>query len=455
MLSVYSDKLLNIFRTGHPRSVKAKKNILYSFFLKGMSIVVGLIYVPLLIGYLGQKQYGLWLTISSIVGWVSFFDIGLGNGLRNNFAEAVAKQDPKLARAYLSTTYALLALIFSVLIIIFYLINPFINWNNIFNIDYRISGDLSTLMLIVFTFFCLGFIFQLIGVILFADQRPTLASSFYPISNLISLIVIIVLKQLAKGSLIFIGITISCVPVLLYVSASFFFYRHEYKLYAPSLKFIDFKLSKPLLNLGIKFFIIQIAGIVMFSSTNFIIIQLFNPENVTKYNIVFKYFSVITMLFGIILVPLWSATTEAFAINDFKWIKHVINKLQKIAICFAILAIFMLVLSSWIYKVWVGINIKIPFLLSATIFLSVTIYLFSSPYSAFLNGVGKIKLNFYLVIVEALSFIPYVYLFTKHFELGVPGIIIASIVCELPLRISQPIQYLKIVNGKATGIWNE
>lgn len=153
--------------------------------------------------------------------------------------------------------------------------------------------------------------------------------------------------------------------------------------------------------------------------------------------------------------PLWSATTEAFAVNDFEWIKNVMKKLNKIAMYFAILAIIMLVFANWIYKIWVGINIEIPYLVTITMFFYVIIYLFASPYSHFLNGVGKIKLNFYLVILQALSFFPYVYLFAKYFELGVAGIIIASIVCELPIRFTQPIQYLKIVNNRATGIWNK
>ena len=161
------------------------------------------------------------------------------------------------------------------------------------------------------------------------------------------------------------------------------------------------------------------------------------------------------MIFGIILIPLWSATTEAFTILDFKWIRSTMRKLNKAAIYFAVISIFMLAFSSWMFKIWVGTDIEIPYILSITMFFYVIIYLFASPFASFLNGVGKIKLNFYLVILQALSFFPYVFLFTKYFELGVAGIIIASIVCELPVRVSQPIQYLKIVNNRATGIWNE
>jgi O-antigen/teichoic acid export membrane protein len=161
------------------------------------------------------------------------------------------------------------------------------------------------------------------------------------------------------------------------------------------------------------------------------------------------------MFFGIILTPLWSATTEAFATKDFQWIRGVMDKLQSTAIYFAILGIIMLVFANWVYKIWVGNNIEIPYILSITMFIYVIIYLFASPYSSFLNGDGKIKLNFYLVVFQAISFLPYVYIFTKYLNFGVAGIVIASIVSELPIRISQPIQYQKIMNNTATGIWNK
>ena len=96
---------------GHDRSVKAKKNIFASFIIKGCNIAISLVLVPLTIHYVNPTQYGIWLTLSSIIGWFAFFDIGFGNGLRNKFAEAIAKDDHQLARIYLSTTYAILSII--------------------------------------------------------------------------------------------------------------------------------------------------------------------------------------------------------------------------------------------------------------------------------------------------------------------------------------------------------
>ncbi len=102
----------DFFNKGHQRSIEAKKNIAASFLIKGISILISPVLVPLTIDYINPTQYGIWLTLSSIVAWFSFFDMGFGNGMRNRFAEAKANGDMLKARAYVSTTYAVLGLIF-------------------------------------------------------------------------------------------------------------------------------------------------------------------------------------------------------------------------------------------------------------------------------------------------------------------------------------------------------
>ena len=80
-------------------------------------------YVPLLLNYLDAERYGVWLTLTSIVGWFTFFDAGLGNGLRNNLTEAFAKGNMIQAKEYISTTYAIIGLIFFSVLILFFFIN--------------------------------------------------------------------------------------------------------------------------------------------------------------------------------------------------------------------------------------------------------------------------------------------------------------------------------------------
>jgi O-antigen/teichoic acid export membrane protein len=168
--------ITDFFLKGHERSIKAKKNIFESILLKGGSILISLLLVPLTINYINPSGYGIWLTLSSIVSWFAFFDIGLTQGLRNKFAEAKAKGDIPIAQTYVSTTYAVLGIIFLVIWVSFLIINPFLNWSKILNVNNEAFSELSLLALIVFTYFCLSFVFRIISTVLTADQQPAKAS---------------------------------------------------------------------------------------------------------------------------------------------------------------------------------------------------------------------------------------------------------------------------------------
>ena len=85
------DKLGNILNGGSQRTRLVKKNILVSMLIKGWGSIVQFLLVPVTLGCLNQYEYGIWLTINSILVWIDSFDIGLGNGLRNNLAESLAK----------------------------------------------------------------------------------------------------------------------------------------------------------------------------------------------------------------------------------------------------------------------------------------------------------------------------------------------------------------------------
>ena len=69
------------------RTKRANLNIIISFFFKGASILLSFLLVPLTINYIKPDAYGVWLTLSSLVGWVAMFDIGIGNGLKNKLSD--------------------------------------------------------------------------------------------------------------------------------------------------------------------------------------------------------------------------------------------------------------------------------------------------------------------------------------------------------------------------------
>ena len=443
------------FSQGHERTLKAKKNIAASMVIKGLNMSIGLVLVPLTINYLNPTKYGIWITLSSVIGWFSFFDIGLGNGLRNRFAEALANEDHKLARVYVSTTYAVLLLIIGIALLLFFIINPYLNWSTILNTGYdpALQKEINLLALFVFSFFSLNFVFKLITTILTADQQPAKASLFNLIINILSLFSVIILTKTTNGSLLYIGIIFSGMPTLVFFISTFWFFNGKYKSYRPSLRFIDISKTRDLFFLGIKFFTIQIAGILLFETNNIIISQLFGPSEVTPYNIAFKYFNIIMMVFIIIITPFWSAFTEAWVKQEISWIKKIIMKLIKLWVILLAVGIIMILISTSVYKIWVGDKVIVPTFLSLLVFIWVMLNAWNGIFSHFFNGVGKVRIQLYLGVTSALLNIPLAIYF--GIKIGILGILMANIiVVSFPLII-YPIQYKKIISGNSFGIWDK
>jgi len=242
-------------------------------------------------------------------------------------------------------------------------------------------------------------------------------------------------------------------PLLILIFSSLWFYTHEYKKYAPSYKLVRFSFAKGLMSLGLKFFFIQIGFVIIYQTDNIIIAQLFGPKDVTPYNISFKYFSIIPMFFSIILTPFWSAFTDAWFKKDFEWIKATMKKLKLFWLLLCIVSIIMLLFSNFIFKIWVGKVVVVPFKLSAIISASVILNAWNGIYSHFLNGVGKIKLQLYSGSVGMLLNIPLAIFLGR--AIGVSGVVLSIVILSAINMLWGVVQYNKIINNRATGIWGK
>lgn len=448
-------KLKNYLTKGHERSVKTKQNIITSIFIKCVSIAISFLLIPLSLNYLSPIKYGIWLTLISIVGWLGFFDLGLGNGLRNKLAEALAKDDKELARTYISTSYAIMTIIIGVVFLIFAFVFPYINWTSILNTPPEMSQEINQLIFVVFSFFCLQFIIKLISMILKADQRSAISGGINTFASLLSLIIVYVLTKTSHGSLLWLSIGVSAANLIAPLVATIWYFSSDYKHLVPSWKYVKLNGAKDLMGLGFMFFIMQFAALILFSTDSFIIDQLYGPEEVTPYNLSYKYFSIITMGFTIITTPFWTAYTDAFYKNDFVWIKRITRKLTIIWGLSIFGVIGMLIFSDVFYKLWIGDQIKIPFLLSASMAVWVLISAWTSIFGNFLSGVGKIRLSLYHSFAMIVINIPLSIFLAKYLNLGSAGVIIGTCICVLPQVFLHPIQYKKIISNTAKGVWGK
>lgn len=446
--------LLSFITKGHERSVRAKKNIVSSLLIKGISIAISFVTLPITLNYVDSATYGVWLTMSSIVGWFVFFDVGLTQGLRNRFAEAKARGDENLARTYVSTTYAILTIIFAGVWVIFLIVNNYIDWAGILNVDESMQADVSILAMIVFTYFCISFVFRIITTILLADQYPARSSLIDLTGQVLSLFIILILVRTTEGSLVKLGLALCVSPLVVLIGANLFLFQGKYRRFSPLISMVRFSHARDLFNLGLKFFIIQLAAIIQYQTANIIIARNFGTADVTAYNVVYKYFGIPYMIFNIFLVPFWSASTEAFQKNDISWIRNGVRRYNQLGLIMLLGTVVMLVFSAPFYKMWLGEGkVTIAFSLSLWGFVYYNVMMFGGKYVQFLNGISALRLQFITSLISPVLYLVVVLVLIKYFRMGVYSIFIGAILASFNGYILAPIQYHMVVNKGKKGIW--
>lgn len=447
------DKIKKIVLGGGQRSVRAKKNVLLTLLIKGLGVFVGFIYFPLSLEYLGPVKFGIFLTLLSVIDWFLNLDIGIGLGLRNKFGEAIAREDDSAAVKYVSSAYFALGAIIIVLTSILLLLNFTVNWTVWLNISPELSEEVTQLGAVVIIAFGIQFVTRNIYEIFYALQKMAYVEYFTFLTKLTFLILILIIPYIQSDSLLLFGsakaLTFALVPLLV----GLYFFNRKLKRYRPYLKFSKWNYFKDLFSLGVKFFLIKIAMLVIHQTNNMLIASLVSLEGVPQYEAAYKYLSVFMLLFVVLNNQLWPSNIEAYVKGDMKWMKKSIRTVLKVWVGTVVLAILMLLISPIVYKYWLQGNLEIPIGVSIAVAISVCLTTWINIFNIVLNGTGKITLQMYTWIFAACINIPASIFFVKTMNLGVVGIVLGTIASLIPLVILSPIQVIKILKKEEHGIW--
>lgn len=434
------------------RSSLLQKNILASFLIKGWSAVIVLLLVPVTLHCLGDYKNGIWLTISSMLLWIDNMDIGLGNGLRNKIAEYMAHHEVHRARQLVSSTFALLSCIIIPVILILAVLILSCDTYQIFNASPSIISDLDTVLIVTVLLVCTTFVFKLIGNFYMGMQLPAVSNLLIAIGQTLALIGTYIVYWSGSHSLMYIAIVNTVAPLFVYLIAFPYTFLYKYPQLRPSFRLIDFKEAKAVVNTGIQFFIMQISSVILFMTSNILISNLFTPSMVTPYQITYRYFSILLVAFTVICMPFWNATTDAYERGDIEWIRDATRKLRLMIIGIIACMTLMVVLSPWVYSIWIGDSITIDIRMSIVMASYIFILIYSMRYSYFINGIGKLRLQLIFTTSAAILYIPLAYLTTQYTH-DIIWFMMVMCLINIPGLIVNRIQFYKLINGTAKGIW--
>jgi O-antigen/teichoic acid export membrane protein len=419
------------------------------------TILLGIGSMPIVYNCLDKYQFGVYATLTSIISWVDLFDFGIASGLRNRLAEANIDGDIKRAKKYISTSYCLLSCIAASLFIIYCLFIKHINWQAILNAADLAREDLDIMAFYVLLFFLIRFAASIINNIYYAFQKSFMVDVTQFIGKAVYLICLVVLMKINSLTLFKVAVIQSGISALVPIIAAVYFFLFVKREFSPSLGFIDFKISGDILGLGWQFFIIQMSLLVIHSGNNLLISQFVDPASVPAYSLSYQLFSYALIAYTIIITPLWSAYTEAWRMRRTDWIRSTMKKIKSVYFMFAAVCLLVVATSPKIFKIWIGEKAEVPVIMSFAVAVMVLLDMWIRIYDYFINGVGKIRVQMILSVIMAVVNIPLAYLFSVVLDFGAIGVVIASIISYGMSAIISPIQANRILNNKATGVWNK
>ena len=438
--------------SGNDRDMNLRRNIFLTAGLKMIGVFVSFLLVPITIGYLDTEQYGIWMTLSSILMWFSFFDVGLGNGMRTYLTEAISSKDYEKGRTYITTTLLLTALISAVLGVVFVVLSFSLNLNDILNTHIIGNDELRRILLTAVIGTLIIFVAKNIGLIYVALQKYAVYELLLILGNLISLFFIFIVSQTSSHSLLYVVLIFTFSPILVYFVAALTVFR-KYPQLSPRFRYFDISYGKRIVYKGIGFFIIQTTScLVIFGGSNLFITQCAGPESVTIYNIAYKYFYILAILYTIIISPLWNAYTDAFVKKDFIWVQKKFNYSLKIWGFSLLGGAILLAFSRIFYKIWIGEGIIIPYSVSICVLAYVSFFNLNNCVTYLINSTNKIFVQILTSVIITLLYISSVLLLGE--SLGVEGIIWCMAVSYAIMSLIHLYQCRLIIKQKATGIWS-
>ncbi len=335
----------------------------YSYILKGIftavtgrgiGIVTSFIAVPLTVRYLGADRYGVWITLTSVLSWLTVFDFGIGSTAINKVADALAHKDFAAAKFRVNTAYIVLTAIALVLGLGVVIAWPFISWPAVLGAKtFSNRAEINLAAACAFIVFLASFPFTVTPRIMGACQKVTLANYWSSAGSLLSLLLLVVATQLHMGLP---GLVLAFSGSLLLVGtmSTVWLYRH-FEWLVPALRSIPRDNVSELLSTGLPFFAVQISGILLFQTDNLIIAQILGSGEVTPYSVTWRLFSYSTLLQVVAIPTLWPAYADAFARGNFSWIRKTYRYNLKLAIgSTAVCVAILVVIAKWFIALWAG-----------------------------------------------------------------------------------------------------
>lgn len=403
---------------------------------------ISLITVPLTLKYLGAERFGLWMTMNAVLAMASFADFGIGSGLLNVVSEAFGQDDVPAIRRAVSSGFAVMCAIATVLATVFFTAYPFVDWAHFFGVTSPVaSRDAAPAIAVFAACFALNIAMDVVQRVQLGLQQGYRYGMWQAVGSVLAFSGVLLAIHLRVG-LPLLLVAIAGGPVLavgLNVVHFFGWVRPDLR---PQWALVSVALVRRIGRLGVMFFVLQVVSAVSFSGDNFILARVLGAGSVAQFAIPQRLFAIISTVVMMLVAPLWPAYGEALARGDIAWVRRTLRRsIFGIAGATALAAAALLLLAPWVLRLWVGPSIHPTFAVLSGLALWTVIGGTGFAVETFLNASGSVRVQVAIASVFGVGCILLKVLWVRHAgAMGLPWATIVSylLLSALPVAVFVP-----------------
>jgi O-antigen/teichoic acid export membrane protein len=409
-------------KMGRARSRRLVSATLTALLSRGAGSVALLLMIPVTLGYLGDKVYGLWMAIASVTSMAAWADFGLGNGLLTKLAPCYARGDWDAGRRYVSTAYALLSITAGVMLAALWALSGVIPWAAIVNIKDSSLVDLARLTaLVCLSALLINIPLSLVQRAQYAYQQVAKSNLWQAAGSLGAVVLAWTAVHMNLGPVAVVGCAVSG-PLVANALASLTFYFGAHRKLRPRASSVDLSLAGSLLRLAGQFFVLSIVTAAALSADNLIIAHALNLEAVTQFSVPARVFTALGLMVTLVNAPLWPANGEALARGEYAWVRRTTNRMTWLSGGAVLMASALLVLAQdKVLRLFVGAHAaQVPALLGLALGAWWLAVATTSPRFMVQNAAGVVRPQLVGWTAFLLVSVPLKWLVTAH--IGIIGI---------------------------------
>ncbi len=411
---------------------------------RAVAMVCSLLTIPVALAHLGAERYGVWITLTSAVGMLSFLDFGLGIGLQNRVAELMGKgQLATLASVLRSTGVVLAAVAVGFVAVLVTAILTTGVASALFPGAAFATVELKPVLVIIAVAFGLGLPLSLFSRVALGLQQGWIAAVATSSGTLLTLIAVLIATVSKVDFLTFVVLTVAP-PVAAQVLAFLLVRRRlkEFALFGP----VSLAEGWRTLRQGSRYVLPQVAGAIMAQGPVVLLGTMSSPVNAAIYSVLARISLPFQQLQQMFLEQLWPALTEALHRGDLSWLRATLRRVLRTNVLFSVLVTAVVV---------VGVTVLFPLLTrTASLTPSLLVVLLFSLHIGVLsltqglayvsNGLSRLRLQNVFAVVGVLVVFTVLPMAANRFGLEglLVGLILLNGLVGIPLLQREYVRFL-------------